>query len=189
MSNFVARHKFRMSAAAAVVAAVVASASLAGAQVIQPAPDGGPHVDPQPALTTTCGPNVGSTLVTQSTPMTMNMVPFQPLPGASVTVDVPDGKEQCIKVLFTAETACGLTANPDFCYVRARIDATPMDPNGSPHQAIDSEDATASAHAFEWVADHVQPGPHTVTIDWRVRNAGTPFDIDDWTMDVQAYDK
>ena len=109
------------------------------------------------------------------------------MPGASLHFTVPAGQSRCVKLLFTAETACGLTAGPDFCYVRALIDAAPMDPDGAGFQAIDSEDGSAGAHAYEWVK-RVGPGAH---VD-RARRPGcsppaTPFWLDDWTFDVQQY--
>jgi hypothetical protein len=187
MSKFIADHKLRASVAAAIVTAGVASASLAGAQAPVPPPDGGPPEAQQPPITTTCGPNLSSTVVTRNSPIRMNAPGFLPLPGAHVeNIFVPPGESRCIKVLFTAETACGLTANPDFCYVRAVLNGNvPMDPNGSLHQAIDSEDDTASAHAYEWVKK-VGPGNYNVDVEWRVLNVGTDFTIDDWTTDVEV---
>ena len=58
-----------------------------------------------------------------------------------------------------------------------------MDPDGAGFQAIDSEDGTASAHAYEWIK-RVGDGPHIVRIERRVGNAATSFWADDWTFDV-----
>ena len=68
--------------------------------------------------------------------------------------------------------------------MQATLNNAPMNPNGTGFQAIDSEDGTASAHAYEWVK-RVGPGAYTVEIDRRVLVAGTPFYTDDWTLDVQ----
>jgi len=70
--------------------------------------------------------------------------------------------------------------------VQAFIDGVPMDPNGAGFEAFDSEDGTASAHALEWVK-RVGPGNHVVTLQWRVLAAGTPFYLDDWTLDIGTY--
>jgi hypothetical protein len=169
------------TAAALLVATGVASASLAGAQVVAPPPDLGDPVAPAPRIVTTCGAMVEDTIITQNTPRTTNAANFQRLPGAVATVHGP----ACIKVLLTAETACGPTANPDYCYVRAIVDGVPMDPDGAGFQAMDSEDDSASAHAYEWVKE-VGDGDHQVEIQWRVFNGGGPFYIDDWTMDVMT---
>jgi len=61
-----------------------------------------------------------------------------------------------------------------------------MDPNGAGFQVMDSEDPSASAHAYEWVK-RVGEGPHTVEIQWRVLNAGTSSYADDWTFDTEIY--
>jgi hypothetical protein len=60
-----------------------------------------------------------------------------------------------------------------------------MDPDGGGFQALDSEDATASAHAYEWIK-RVGPGVHNITIERRVGNANTVFRLDDYTSDLQV---
>ena len=97
---------------------------------------------------------------------------------------MPAGQNRCVKLLFTAETACGPTGGPDFCYVEAIVDGVPMNPDGAGFQALDSEHRTAGARAYEWVK-RVGPGPHTIGIRWRVLAAGTQFYVDDSTFDVQ----
>jgi hypothetical protein len=91
-----------------------------------------------------------------------------------------------VKVLFTAESSCGPTANPDFCYIQATVDGIPMDPNGAGFQALDSEDATAGARAYEWVK-RVPAGNHVVQLQWRVLAAGTQYRLDERTFDVQVW--
>ncbi len=80
-------------------------------------------------------------------------------------------------MLLTAETSCtGLAGAPnDYRYVRALLDGAPMDPDGLNFQSIDSEDASGDGHAYEWIADHVGPGNHVVTLERRVGNANTVF--------------
>jgi hypothetical protein len=170
------------------VAAVAATASLAAAQAVAPAPDGAPDLPAaavQP-ITTTCGPLQSSSVTTHNGPRTTNVTGFQALPGAAGRFTVPAGQQRCVKLLFTAESACGPTAGPDFCYVQAVIDGVPMNPNGTGFQALESEDATAGARAYEWVK-RVGPGPHTIAVQWRVLAAGTQFYVDDSTFDVQLH--
>jgi hypothetical protein len=168
-------------------ATLAATAGLALAQVIPNPPDGGP---PQPAgpnvITTACGPNQTSIVKTDATPTTTNSVANQQMPGAVTQFSVPDNQSRCVKVLLTAETACQSDLPADFCYVRALIDGVPMDPNGANFQAMDSEDGTASAHAYEWVK-RVGEGAHIVRIERRVGNAATTFWTDDWTFDVSLF--
>ena len=168
-------------------ATLVATAGIALAQAIPNPPDGGP---PQPAgpsvITTACGPNQTSIVKTEDSPTATSSVNRVTLPGATTQITVPDGQTRCVKVLFTAESACQGPNPDDFCYVAATIDGAPMNPVGGGFQALDSEDGTASAHAYEWVK-RVPAGVYTVEIDRRVLVAGTPFYTDDWTMDVSVF--
>jgi len=168
-------------------ATLVATAGIALAQAIPNPPDGGPPQAPGPnVVTVACGPNQTSIVKTDASPTTENAVAFQQLPGAVTQFAVPDGQSRCVKVLLTAETACQGELAADFCYVRALIDGVPMDPNGAAFQAMDSEDGSASAHAYAWVK-RVGDGPHIVRIERRVGNAGTTFWTDDWTLDTSVF--
>lgn len=162
---------------AVVLAAALASASLALASV----QDGGGPNNGQLRVTA-CGPNNSSTVVTQSTTAVYNNVNPMVLPGTVVQFNAPAGK--CVKVLLTAETAC---SPGGFCFVRAQLDNTWMDPDGAAFQVIDSDDNSASGHAYEWVGRTVANGNHTVRLFHRVDAAATNFHIDDWTWDVQLF--
>jgi hypothetical protein len=169
------------------LAVLVATAGIAFAQGIANPPDGGPQQAPGPnVITAACGPNQTSIVKTDASPTATSSVAFQQLAGAATQIVVPDGQSRCVKVLFTAETACQSDLAADFCYVRALIDGVPMDPNGANFQAMDSEDGTASAHAYEWVK-RVGDGPHTVRIERRVGNGATMFWTDDWTFDTSLH--
>ena len=134
-------------------ATLVATAGIALAQAIPNPPDGGP---PQPAgpnvITTACGPNQTSIIKTEDSPTATSSVNRVTLPGAATQITVPDGQTRCVKVLFTAESACQGPNPDDLCYVAATIDGAPMNPVGGGFQALDSEDGTASAH-FEFPQD------------------------------------
>jgi hypothetical protein len=172
-------------AGAASTLAVTAAVALA--QIANP-PDGSPPGPPPPSnlITHTCGPEQTSIVKTESSPSVTNSVAPVPLPGANVQINVPDGQSRCVKVLLTAETACEVTAAPDFCYVTALVDGVPMNPAGAPFQAMDSEDGSASAHAYEWIK-RVGEGPHIVRIERNVLNNATSFWWDDWTFDVSLH--
>ena len=166
--------------------AFLASGTLAVAQ-IGGQPDGSPGGAQQPNLTTQrCGPLSENIIKTQNAPSVTNAVNFQQLPGAVTQVTIPPGAGRCVKVLFTAETACGLSGAADFCSIRALDGALPLDPNGGGFQAMDSEDGSAAAHAYEWVG-HLDPGVHNIRIERRVANNATNFWTDDWTFDVEVH--
>ena len=173
---------------AGAAATLATTAAIAVGQVLPNPPDGSPPgAQPASNLTTNvCGPEQTSIVKTESSPSTTSSVPFVPLPGANTQVVVPDGQSRCIQVLLTAETACEETNAPDFCYVRALVDGVPMDPNGAGFQAMDSEDGSASAHAYAWVK-RVGEGPHIVRIERRVLNNATTSWWDDWTFRVSLH--
>jgi len=180
------RRKLTIGIAGA-AATLAATAGIALAQAIPNPPDGGPPQAPGPNVqTVTCGPNQSSIVKTDASPTTENAVAFQPLPGAATQVVVPDNQSRCVKVLFTAETACQGELASDFCYIRALVDGVPMDPNGAGFEAMDSEDGTASAHAYEWVK-RVGEGPHIVRIERRVGNGATTFWGDEVTFATSTY--
>jgi hypothetical protein len=171
------------------IAGLVTCLALAGGGVavaqVGLASDGGPPAAGGMLVNTPCGDYTQPNLVrTQSTPGVTSSVGFVNLPGSGFAFNVPAAASRCVKVLLTAETSCTGYAGDDFCYVQALIDGAPMDPDGANFQAMDSEDATASAHAYEWVG-RVGPGAHNLVIQQRVGNANTVFRTDDWTQDIQ----
>src|SRR4051794_7748478 len=115
-------------------ATFLATASLAVAQVAWN-PDGSPIDDQQPHLTqVTCGPVQTNIVRTQSAPSSTNAVNFVTVPGTPIPINVPDGQTRCVKVLFTAESSCGLSAAADFCYIQAMDGANRLDPDGGGFQ-------------------------------------------------------
>jgi|SRR4051812_2778726 hypothetical protein len=165
-------------------AAFLATASLAGAQIAAPNPDGSPPGAQEPHLTqANCGQVLQNIVRTQNAPSIVNNTNFQTLPGTPIVVAVPDGQTRCVKILFTGETACGLSQAPDLCYIRAMDNNTELDPQGGGFQAFASEDASPEAGAYEWVG-RVGEGVHNLRIERRVGNNLTDFWLDDWTYDV-----
>ncbi|HEX6021524.1 MAG TPA: hypothetical protein VFZ00_05975 [Solirubrobacter sp.] len=178
------RFKTRRVALLAALALAV-PATVAGAQILDKNPDEGP-VGGGP-VTVQCGQALASTVQTNNGLNSTSSVPWVNLPTAQVPITVPANSTRCIKVLFTAETTCsGQPAAPDLCYVQATIDGVPMSPFGQNFQAIDSDDPSPGAHAYEWVR-RVGPGAHLVEIQQRVGNPATTLTTDDWTMDVQVH--
>jgi hypothetical protein len=181
------RFKTRRVAFLAAVALAV-PATVAGAQALDLNHDGSPPDLAGGVVTEVqCGPNTGSVVRTNNSIRSTSSVPWAQMPFTHIdNVVVPDGPPRCIKVLFTAETSCTGFAGTDYCYVQALINGVPMDPNGANFQAIDSEDATASAHAYEWVK-RVPPGVYDIEIERRVGNPATVFTHDDATIDVSTF--
>ena len=165
---------------------VLGGGAVAGAQAIVLDTDGGPKVDNPPNVVSyDCGAVVDNLVKTQNQPVFTSSTANVAIPGAQFQITVPPNEQRCLKLLYTAESSCTGYPGDDFCYVRALVDNVPMDPDGQNFQALDSEDATASAHAYEWIK-HVGPGQHTITIQRRVGNANTDFRLDDYTSDLEV---
>jgi hypothetical protein len=166
-------------------ATFLASTSLAIAQ-IAPNPDGSPPGNQESHLTqVNCGPTTQKIVRTQNAPAIINAVNFAVVPGTVLQVVVPDGQSRCVDIEFTGESACGLSNAQDLCYIRAMDGANELDPQGGGFQAFDSEDGSASAHAYEWVG-RLGEGVHNIRLERRVGNANTDFWLDDWTYDVEV---
>ena len=157
------------------------TASVAGAQVLNEDHDRGPLGGQ--VTNYACGPEQQNLVRTQSAVGSTSSVVPVPIPATTMSVNVPAGQTRCVKVLFTAETSCSGFGGTDYCRVQATVDGAPMDPNGAGFMTIDSEGASADAHAFEWVK-RVGPGQHVIQITQEVGNAATTFIHDDWTMDL-----
>ena len=146
--------------------------------------DGGPAgAQPGGLVQTACGQEQLNLVRTQNAPTATSNVAPAVIPGTAYGFAVPANASRCVKVLLTAETSCTDSNANDYCYVQAEIDGAPMDPDGAGFMAIDSEDSTASAHAYEWV-QRVGQGNHLLTITQRVGNNNTVLRLDDWTQDI-----
>jgi hypothetical protein len=177
------RKRFVALAAAGLV---LSGGAVAGAQAGFLDTDGGPKVDNPPNVVAyDCGGVVDNPVKTQNQPVFTSSTANVQIPGAQFQITVPPEQQRCLKLLFTAESSCTGYAGEDYCYVRALVDGQPMDPDGQQFQALDSEDATASAHAYEWIK-HVGPGVHNITILRRTGNANTVFRLDDYTSDLEV---
>ena len=163
------------------LALLAGTASVAGAQALNDDHDRGPQAGQ--LIDHPCGPEQLNLVRTQSAVGSTSSVVPVAIPATTMTVNVPAGQTRCVKVLFTAETSCTGFAGTDYCRVQATLDGAPMNPNGAGFMTIDSEDASADGHAFEWVK-RVGPGQHVVQITQEVGNAATTFIHDDWTMDL-----
>jgi hypothetical protein len=103
-----------------------------------------------------------------------------PVPGAAIVINVPAGAHRCIKVVFTAASACGPSPANDQCFIRARDNGVLMSPNVS---FFDSEDGAGSSHSLAWVRK-VGPGSHRIAIQRSVGDDDTSFGLLGWVLDV-----
>ena len=135
-------------------------------------------------VVTECGALISSRVLTNSSPVRTSSPSYVKI--ATTNVIVPAGQTRCIKVLVTAETFC---AGPgqifDFCDIRLTLNGVEtMQPPGGNFKTMDSEDNTSSGHAYEWVR-RVSAGNYTLSVEIRVRDSRSVFEVDDLTFDVQ----
>ena len=180
------RKRFIALAAAGLV---LGGGAVAGAQVIGPDNDGGPHVDNPPNVVSyDCGAVVDNLVKTQNQPVETNVpaVPGVAIPGRSSRSTCPAGAAALPEAPVHGRDGLRPERGGRLLLRRGDHRRRQMDPRGGQFQAIDSEDATASAHAYEWV-EHVGPGTHVIQIQRRV-GAPTPSSaLDDYTLDLEVH--
>jgi hypothetical protein len=135
-------------------------------------------------IITDCGAMIRSRVITNSSPVRTSSTSYIKL--ATTSIVVPGGQTRCIKALVTAETFCaGPGGVLDFCDVKVTLNgAETMRPAGGNFKALDSEHNTSSGHAYEWVK-RVGEGTYAISLEIRVRDSRTVFEVDDMTFDVQ----
>lgn len=105
------------------------------------------------------------------------------LPGASLTMSVPNGKQKLFIAEFDAESYC--QSGTQWCSIRIMMDGTEMHPAAGTNFAFDSVDTDRwESHAMSRTYGPVGPGQHTFVVQARVSNASTVFGLDDWTFKV-----
>ena len=128
-----------------------------------------------------CGAPIRSTvkLGFNSTFTTMSGT-YVNVPGAKVTVNVPAGQTQCIRIRFSGTASCPGGSGANQCFLR---------PNGQPNVFFDpaatvfTTSPTAAAHSFEWVV-RVAEGSYPIQI--QALTQATSFEISGWTLVVDV---
>ena len=103
------------------------------------------------------------------------------VPKAFVTVNVPTGQTQCVKLRFWTTLTCAVANSSDHCYVKVNDSLTPL--LWVPASAAYSSDAKGAAHGFEW-ATRLSEGSHILQIQASTSN-GT-LDMSNWVLDVET---
>jgi hypothetical protein len=135
------------------VAALVMTASTAMGAVLYQHVNGGSVSAIRAAVSTADGFDTTSTT-------------FTTIPGSSVGVSVASGQSAALIITFSAEVGCS-GDSPGYCDAAAYIDGTPVIP-GKVSLKDNSDPSRVSAVSFQWVADGVGPGNHTITMRAKV---------------------
>ena len=134
-------------------------------------------------LTHKCGPSLRSVVKTdRNAAFRTSSTSFVNVTGARVRVRVPADQTRCVKVRFSAATACLRTA----CNVRVvGTGSASFEPSSDVSFAYE-DDSGAQVRSFEWVK-RLDPGAHTVHVQARVLNQGfgASLGIESWTLHVE----
>jgi hypothetical protein len=120
---------------------------------------------------------------------------FVNLAGATTSITVPVNTTAMILARFTAESSCSApgVAVQNWCSVRILVDGVEAQPAVGNNFAFDSTDegnetvASWESHSVDRYAAGVGPGAHSVTVQEAVTSAATVFQLDDWTLVVEAF--
>jgi hypothetical protein len=131
-----------------------------------------------------CGKVVNSYVLTEQSMFLTNSTAFTEVTGASQTISIPDGTSRCVKVTFSAMTACNPTAKYDGCLIDVFADGTELDPAVGGGILYDQENPEWKLHSFEFVK-RLEAGTHTIRVKASVVDPATSFSIGARTMDVE----
>jgi len=121
---------------------------------------------------------------------------WQSLPGGTTSIRVPTGTTATVDARFTAQSACyslEIVVQGSWCSVRILVDSTEAQPATGHDFVFDTtnngiETATDwEAHAIERFVTGVGPGAHTVTVQMAANKNAVTFDLDDWSLVVEAF--
>lgn len=120
-----------------------------------------------------------------------NATAWTTVPGLSATISVPDGIDLDAEVIarVTGESACWNASG--WLGVRLLLDGVEMGPAGTDLAFDGSDNNEESIFSYESHAMErysiVGSGPHTVTVQMQVSNAGVICSLDDATLSVESF--
>ncbi|HVZ51051.1 MAG TPA: hypothetical protein VG986_03730 [Pseudolabrys sp.] len=130
-----------------------------------------------------CGAPIKSTVKTQyNQEFTTTSTTYVNVPKALVTVNVPKGQTQCVKVRFWTTLTCTVVNANDHCYIKVNDSLTPL--LWVPAAAAYSSDTKGSVHGFEW-ATRLSEGSHVLQMKASANN-GTTLNMSSWVLDVET---
>lgn len=133
-------------------------------------------------VVTRCGATIHSVTKTEPTSdLGANSATFVALPGASITVKVPNGEERCLRIRLAGVTSCSGDVS-NFCRVKVTDNGAAIAPSSI---AFDSNNETNKARAFEWIT-RVGKGEHKISVRIRGDSATTQFLFSGYTMTVEV---
>jgi hypothetical protein len=120
---------------------------------------------------------------TETSPYVTSSTAWVSLPGGSLAMSVPNGKQKLFIAEFDAESYC--QGGSGWCSVRILVNGVEMHPASGGDFAFDTVDTDGyEAHAMTRTYGPLGPGQHTFQVQVKTNNAATDFRLDDWTFKV-----
>ena len=136
-------------------------------------------------VTTKCGAPIRSVVKTETGSFITSSTNFASVPGAAVSITIPAGESQCVKVRFSVQMRCVESAEADLCGIRVIVPfLTTFYPNINGVTFASEQGNAMSVRSFDWVA-RLDAGSHIVRLQAGVQNAATSFELHAWTMNVE----
>jgi len=117
------------------------------------------------------------------------------VPGMTVRYNVNPSapKDQSVLIAYTDEHIC--RQNPAasvYCYVRVLVDGIEATPenvilDSVQHSANDTSGIPYGTHTVQFVAGPLGPGPHFITVQWRVDEANAELYSNSRTISVMGF--
>ena len=138
-------------------------------------------------VTTKCGAVIQSTVKSEAFALfTTQSTAFVNVPGAAISVTVPDGETRCVKARLSVIGKCADTAAFDLCAVRmAEVGVTLLDPPVNGVDMVTPSNGGHGAFTFQWIK-RLEAGTHAIRPQVAVQNAMTTFSIQTWTFEVET---
>ena len=135
-------------------------------------------------LLTQCGGPVSSSVKTETALTRVDQTTFATIPGGNITVNVPKGATECIKVEFDAVLVCGVSSD-ETCTFRALDNGVQMNPAQNGEVFVSGDLNHYQSRGFKWVR-RVGAGRHVIRIQAEESDNEAGARIDAWTMDVEV---
>jgi hypothetical protein len=105
---------------------------------------------------------------------------FKNISSAKLTVNVPNGQTQCLKIRFTALSSCKVATSNQHCFVKLTT------PNYSfgPAAIVLNSSETLSSNSYEWVV-RFNAGSHPIQAQASTEG---DFTISTWTLTIEVTD-
>lgn len=140
-------------------------------------------------------PGFGMVVRSDDSPQSTSSVSWSNLPGMTVKYIVNESatKDQDLLITYSDNHKC--IQNPPvtaFCFVRILVDGVPATPaevvlDSVQHAANSADVIPFATHTSQFVSGPYGPGPHFVTVQWKVHEMNATFQSANRTLSVMGF--